>query len=448
MSVQVSGLPHDDATLLCGENRKGAQLFLSNDSSKCTWKEQSPQGSVLDDSAVDINALLPCGMCFQQCSCEDMGVMSESSTDSSPLPYHHKPVLLNGDLTFRKFISGRKMDLQRMQQKSFLKEEKQPPISTNNQQRQQLFELPKIASQSNPSRVNSTLDDDSDLFILDDISHPVPHALPSALVNYLPTAERCSFSNHTGSGTIRTRLDDERLTFRLALQDLSQPKSEASPPDGVLAVPLLRHQRIALSWMVQKESSGLNCSGGILADDQGLGKTISTIALILTERSPSSSCSVKKCEFEPLNLDDEDDGGSSIAFEGNRMEKLLDNCPSIHAKPEKVDCSLVPVKGRPPAGTLVVCPTSVLRQWADELQNKITKKANLSFLVYHGSNRTKDPYELAKFDVVITTYAIVSMEVPKQPLVDKDDLDREKRTGCGMLGNKRKEPSRDRKSVV
>ncbi|KAK8953195.1 hypothetical protein KSP40_PGU006890 [Platanthera guangdongensis] len=402
MSVQVSG--------------------LSKDSSKCTWQEQSTHSSVLDDSAVDFNTLLPCGMCFQQCSCEIMGVTSESSTDSSPLPYNHKHLLLNGDLAYMKINSGHKMDLQTKRQKSFLKEKKQPPISTNHQQQQQLFELSRIASQSNPSRVNSTLDDDSGLFILDDISHSVPHALPSALANYVPVAERCSFSNHTGSGTIGATPDDKRLIFRLALQ------------------------RIALSWMVQKESSGLNCSGGILADDQGLGKTISTIALILTERPPSSCSVIKKYEFEPLNLDDEDDGGGSIAFEGSRMEKLLDNGPSIHVKPEKVDCSFVPVKGRPPAGTLVVCPTSVLRQWADELQNKITRKANLTFLVYHGSNRTKDPYELAKFDVVITTYAIVSMEVPKQPLVDKDDKERGKHSGCSMLagnlaGNKRKEPS-------
>lgn len=27
-------------------------------------------------------------------------------------------------------------------------------------------------------------------------------------------------------------------------------------------------QRIALSWMVQKETASLHCSGGILADDQ------------------------------------------------------------------------------------------------------------------------------------------------------------------------------------
>lgn len=33
-----------------------------------------------------------------------------------------------------------------------------------------------------------------------------------------------------------------RSVFWFALQDLSQPKTEATPPDGVLAVPLLRHQ--------------------------------------------------------------------------------------------------------------------------------------------------------------------------------------------------------------
>lgn len=39
-----------------------------------------------------------------------------------------------------------------------------------------------------------------------------------------------------------------RLRLWHALQDLSQPKSEASPPDGVLAVPLLRHQVWKISF--------------------------------------------------------------------------------------------------------------------------------------------------------------------------------------------------------
>jgi hypothetical protein len=48
-----------------------------------------------------------------------------------------------------------------------------------------------------------------------------------------------------------------------------------------LAVPLLHHQKLALSWMCRRERSR-KVSGGILADDQGLGKTVTTIALILT----------------------------------------------------------------------------------------------------------------------------------------------------------------------
>lgn len=48
-----------------------------------------------------------------------------------------------------------------------------------------------------------------------------------------------------------------------------------------LNVPMLRHQKLALAWMCRREQSH-KVSGGILADDQGLGKTVTTIALLLT----------------------------------------------------------------------------------------------------------------------------------------------------------------------
>jgi SNF2 family DNA or RNA helicase len=63
------------------------------------------------------------------------------------------------------------------------------------------------------------------------------------------------------------------------------------------------------------------------------------------------------------------------------------------------------------------------------LRKKVTTEENLSVLVYHGSNRTKDPSELAKYDVVITTYSIVSMEVPRQPLADEDDEEKRRMEG-------------------
>ncbi|CAK9136641.1 unnamed protein product [Ilex paraguariensis] len=312
--------------------------------------------------------------------------------------------------------------------------------------------------QNNALDSRSHVDDDSDICILEDMSVPArvsPSPVNGTSLVTSQTSQCATFSkplNHKGVGGLRLRTNDERFIFRVALQDLSQPKSEATPPDGVLAVPLLRHQRIALSWMVHKETVSLHCSGGILADDQGLGKTISTIALILKERSPSSKlCSTtetKQTEMETLNLDEDEDEDEP------KLDGLKQAAQSFQVNGSTIDCRSTSVlgKGRPAAGTLVVCPTSVLRQWYEELGNKVTSKANLSVLLYHGGNRTKDPFELAKYDVVLTTYSIVSMEVPKQPLVDEDDDEAGKQGQFPPMGfsssKKRKyPPSCDKRSL-
>ncbi|KAL8550553.1 hypothetical protein ACS0TY_009108 [Phlomoides rotata] len=119
--------------------------------------------------------------------------------------------------------------------------------------------------------------------------------------------------------------------------------------------------RIALSWMLNKEAKSVCCAGGILADGQGIGNTVSTIALILKERSPSAKTPIvdkKQSKIDMLNLDKEDE-----AFETYHLKEpyLVNNgmiCPQT--------------KIRPAACTLIVCPTSVLRQWSDELHNKVT----------------------------------------------------------------------------
>ncbi|KAL2341934.1 hypothetical protein Fmac_009874 [Flemingia macrophylla] len=292
----------------------------------------------------------------------------------------------------------------------------------------------------------SNIEDDSDICIIEDISHPAPITRPVELGSSLSVSQssRGGYTHSYMLGGLRPKARDEQYILRVALQDLSQPKTEVSPPDGLLAVPLLRHQRIALSWMVQKETSGSYCFGGILADDQGLGKTVSTIALILKERPTSlNKCNeAQKSELETLNLDADDDQllENGVKNESNMFHDLSSRNPNRSIN------LLVHAKGRPSAGTLIVCPTSVLRQWADELQNKVTGKANLSVLVYHGSSRTKDPYELAKHDVVLTTYSIVSMEVPKQPLVDKDDEEKGAYDDLEIPSKKRKCPPTSSKS--
>ncbi|XP_010533886.1 PREDICTED: helicase-like transcription factor CHR28 isoform X2 [Tarenaya hassleriana] len=287
--------------------------------------------------------------------------------------------------------------------------------------------------QSASSQYEYFSDDDSDVCIIETNSLPVLPRQSHVMQKPVFSSQNSVVSqtlNH--SRDLKLQPNKEQLIFQAALQDLSQPRSETSPPDGLLAVPLLRHQRIALSWMVQKETSSFPCSGGILADDQGLGKTISTIALILKEQRALTGACEEGSKREIFDLEGDSGEGPLSKLNGGIEES---NQSQISHDDDKVGLQpLGKMKGRPAAGTLVVCPTSVLRQWADELRKKVTSQANLSVLVYYGPNRTKDPYELAKCDVVLTTYSIVSMEVPKQPLLEEED-EEEKGSSLDDCGN-------------
>ena len=126
-----------------------------------------------------------------------------------------------------------------------------------------------------------------------------------------------------------------------------QNKKEAPP--GLL-MPLLPFQRESLAWMCEQEDS--KYKGGILADEMGMGKTIQAISLIMTNR----------------------------------------------AKQEGV------VKS-----TLVVCPLVAMVQWRGEIE-RYCAAGSLSLTIYHGPKRVTDPKELLKYDVVLTTYAIVQSE--------------------------------------
>ena len=59
--------------------------------------------------------------------------------------------------------------------------------------------------------------------------------------------------------------------------------------------------------------------------------------------------------------------------------------------------------------TLVVCPLVAMVQWRGEIE-RYCAAGSLSLTVYHGAKRVSDANELTKFDVVLTTYAIVQSE--------------------------------------
>lgn len=98
----------------------------------------------------------------------------------------------------------------------------------------------------------------------------------------------------------------------------------------------------------------------------GLGKTIQSIALLLTNPRPAMSSSAEK------------------------DKKAISN---------KVD-----------KGTLVVAPLALIKQWEAEIKNRVSDTHQLRVCIHHGPQRTKRFEDLRKYDVVITTYQILVSE--------------------------------------
>ena len=59
----------------------------------------------------------------------------------------------------------------------------------------------------------------------------------------------------------------------------------------------------------------------------------------------------------------------------------------------------------------MVCPVSLMGQWADELADKA--KGNLKVLLHHGPKCTKDPADLIGYDIVLVTYQTLGLEYSK-----------------------------------
>lgn len=64
------------------------------------------------------------------------------------------------------------------------------------------------------------------------------------------------------------------------------------------------------------------------------------------------------------------------------------------------------------SATLVVAPTSLLSQWASELE-RASKPGSLKVKVWHGTNRISLDSELGGADVVITSYGVLASEHAK-----------------------------------
>lgn len=183
-----------------------------------------------------------------------------------------------------------------------------------------------------------------------------------------------------------------------------------------LLVPLLPFQIDGVTWMFNQERGPIK--GGILADEMGMGKTIQTIALLLTSKR-TITMNMKSEQQVYNGLPDvmakseaaEDGSSQASQTQGNvqykpaeppedkRKKRKKDN------KIKKEEVSMINKKG----GTLIVSPLAALLQWYNEIKTK-TKEDALSVLLYYGPMRKSLREVLHEYDVVLTTYAIVESE--------------------------------------
>ncbi|XP_046736506.1 transcription termination factor 2 [Diprion similis] len=177
-----------------------------------------------------------------------------------------------------------------------------------------------------------------------------------------------------GQKALATQEREQSLTVE-RLADLhgslnARPSEDerAQDPKG-LKISLMPHQQHALAWLLWREKQ--KPPGGILADDMGLGKTLTMISLIISTLTDVDS-----------RDDNEDDDDMWL-----QRKKTI----------------------QPNGGTLVVCPASLLSQWESEIKKRV-KRGILSVELYHGINRENVPRRLARNDVVITTYNLISRD--------------------------------------
>ncbi|MQL99268.1 hypothetical protein Taro_031986 [Colocasia esculenta] len=204
-------------------------------------------------------------------------------------------------------------------------------------------------------------------------------------------------------------------------------------PKDVITSKLFPHQMEALGWLLHRETSTdlppfweekdgayLNVltnhqtderpeplKGGIFADDMGLGKTLTLLSLVAATKT--EGVRVGEC--------DEDDDALHIASSGKKRSRVGRKPTPIRKKHKVSSKSFSSDVGTSGAKTtLVVCPPSVFSSWITQLEEH-TRPGSLKVYMYYGE-RTKDATELIKYDIVLTTYTILSAEFgsPDSPM--------------------------------
>ncbi|GAD92427.1 SNF2 family helicase/ATPase [Paecilomyces variotii No. 5] len=237
-----------------------------------------------------------------------------------------------------------------------------------------------------------------------------PHAeRRRAQISHVPAAAR---GRPGVSYEVRTAEEVNNAVMKMFDQLKSADNIPEMEPSPLIVTPLLRHQKQALWYMTEKEKprkfgpneednnslwrleyrgngvkryreiiTGMILSeeppqtlGGLLADMMGLGKTLSILSLVM-----------------------------ATLPESRNWEQMIPSADLVRGSPGI----------RNTRTTLLVSPLSAVNNWVTQIKEHLTEGA-ISYYVFHGPSRTTDVDELAKYDLVITTYSIVLSELSRR----------------------------------
>ncbi|MBC7384352.1 MAG: DEAD/DEAH box helicase [Bacteroidia bacterium] len=172
------------------------------------------------------------------------------------------------------------------------------------------------------------------------------------------------------------------------------------------------YQKAGFDWFYFLKE---NQFGGCLADDMGLGKTIQTLTLIQKERELYLEHKSRQMEESSIVVEPEiitTVGRQLNIFEhaANVTEnQILYRQNGAVAHHSKSKSHLAQHNSNTFIRTsLIVVPNSLVYNWFNEA-GKFTP--NLKILVYTGINRIKDVQYFVKYDLVISTYGTVRVDI-------------------------------------
>ena len=164
------------------------------------------------------------------------------------------------------------------------------------------------------------------------------------------------------------------------------------------------YQKAGFNWFYFLKQ---NQFGGCLADDMGLGKTIQTLALLQKEKelyaltkkqNPIPQTTVEAFIPEaPSQLD------LFVPSSENKLNALPISDVQAEASGNLEATMQTHIKT-----SLIVVPNSLVYNWFNEAR-KFTP--NLKVLIYTGINREKNPATFQLYDLVISTYGTVRVDV-------------------------------------